>query len=170
VCTGGRRIVAVDDPQKAGLFGGILLVNETRTNAPGQRRRQLAWAAGLFAAGAVGGILFAVAGPAAADANNGVAVATSPAPSGQARGNGGQRAGETLLTGTDAEKATAAAVQAVPGATVDRVETDADGAAYEAHVTKSDGTKATVKFDKDFTVTGVEEGNGAGAPKASPTN
>jgi len=59
----------------------------------------------------------------------------------------------------------------VPGATVDRVETDADGAVYEAHVTKSDGTKATVKFDKDFAVTGVEEGNGMGAaPKASPTN
>jgi hypothetical protein len=50
---------------------------------------------------------------------------------------------------------------AVPGATVDRVETDADGAAYEAHVTKSDGTKATVKFDQDFNVTGVEDGMGA---------
>jgi hypothetical protein len=77
------------------------------------------------------------------------------------RGGGGQRSDETPLTGTDAEKAKAAALAAVPGATVDRVETDADGAAYEAHVTRSDGTKATVKFDQDFNVTGVEEGMGA---------
>lgn len=37
---------------------------------------------------------------------------------------------ETPLTGTDAEKATAAALAAWPGATVERVETDADGATY----------------------------------------
>lgn len=61
---------------------------------------------------------------------------------------------------SDAEKAKAAALQAVPGATIDKVETDADGAVYEAHVTKSDGTKATVKFDKDFNVTGIEAGMG----------
>jgi hypothetical protein len=145
-------------------------MDETQSIAPGQRRRRLAWAAGLLAAGAVGGALFAVAVPAGADTTNNASAAASAVPSGQARGSGGQRAGETLLTGSDAEKAKAAALQAVPGATVDRVETDADGAVYEAHVTKSDGTKATVKFDKDFAVTGVEEGNGKGAPKASPTN
>jgi uncharacterized membrane protein YkoI len=68
------------------------------------------------------------------------------------------------LTGTDAEKARAAALKAVPGATVDRVETDADGAVYEAHMTKSDGSKVTVKFDKDFNVTGVEPGMGNPGP------
>ena len=36
---------------------------------------------------------------------------------------------ETVLTGDDAAKVTAAAQAAVPGATVDRVETDADAAA-----------------------------------------
>ena len=66
---------------------------------------------------------------------------------------------EVVLTGDDAAKATAAALAAVPGATVDRVETDADGATYEAHVTKSDGTDATVKFDANFAVTSIETGH-----------
>jgi hypothetical protein len=45
----------------------------------------------------------------------------------------------------------------VPGATVDRVETDADGnAAYEAHMTKSDGTPVTVYVNKDFEFVSVE--------------
>jgi hypothetical protein len=65
---------------------------------------------------------------------------------------------ETLLTGTDAEKATAAAQAAVPGGTIQRVETDAEGAAFEAHVTKADGSQATVKMDASFNVTGVEAG------------
>ncbi len=68
---------------------------------------------------------------------------------------------ETPLTGADAEKATAAALAAVPGGTVLRVETDSDGT-YEAHVTKSDGTEVEVKMDKDFNVTSVEEFTGRG--------
>ena len=71
-------------------------------------------------------------------------------------GPGGQRAGETLLTGDNAAKAKSAALAKLPGATVVRVETDADGAVYEAHVTKADGSPATVKFDKTFNVTSVE--------------
>ena len=39
------------------------------------------------------------------------------------------------------------------------IETDADGTTYEAHITKSDGSTATVKFDKNFKVTGVETGH-----------
>jgi hypothetical protein len=70
---------------------------------------------------------------------------------------------ETLLTGDDAAKAKAAALAASPGATVQRVETDAEGAAYEAHILKSDGTPATVKMDKDFKVTSVDAG-GPGGP------
>jgi hypothetical protein len=65
---------------------------------------------------------------------------------------------ETPLTGDDLTKATAAAQAAVPGATIDRVETDADGATYEAHVTKSDGSKATVKLDANFNVSSVDDG------------
>jgi uncharacterized membrane protein YkoI len=79
---------------------------------------------------------------------------------------------ETPLTGDDAAKATAAAEAAVPGATIDRVETDVDGATYEAHVTKTDGSKATVLMDGSFAVTSVEDapaghgpgGHGPGGP------
>jgi uncharacterized membrane protein YkoI len=71
--------------------------------------------------------------------------------------------GETLLTGDDAAKATAAAEKAVEGGTILRVETDADGGAtYEAHVRKSDGTEVVVLMDGSFQVTGVEEFAGRG--------
>jgi hypothetical protein len=59
----------------------------------------------------------------------------------------------------------AAAVSvAVPGATVYRVETDAGDAAYEVHLTKADGSLATVKFDKNLAVLRVESGMGQGDP------
>jgi hypothetical protein len=53
-----------------------------------------------------------------------------------------------------------AAKAAVPDATIDRVETDAEGAAYEAHMTKSDGSHVTVKVNEDFSVAGIEDGPG----------
>jgi ABC-type transport system substrate-binding protein len=65
---------------------------------------------------------------------------------------------EVLLTGDTATKVTAAAQGAVPGATVDRVENDAEGATYEAHMTKSDGSRVTVKVNADFSVASVEDG------------
>jgi hypothetical protein len=65
---------------------------------------------------------------------------------------------EALLTGDTATKVKAAATAAVPGATVDRVENDAEGATYEAHMTKADGSRVTVKLDANFTVTSVEAG------------
>lgn len=65
---------------------------------------------------------------------------------------------EELLTGDTAQKVTAAALAAVPGGTIERVETDAEGAAYEAHMTKADGSRVTVKFDTSFNVTGIESG------------
>ena len=65
---------------------------------------------------------------------------------------------ETVLTGDTATKATAAAQAAVPGATIDRVENDAEGATYEAHMTKSDGSKVTVKINADFSVASIEDG------------
>jgi hypothetical protein len=69
-------------------------------------------------------------------------------------GANGQR--ETLLTGDSAAKVKAAALAKVPGATVERVETDADhGSPYEAHLRKSDGTELEVLVDKGFAVTAV---------------
>jgi len=65
---------------------------------------------------------------------------------------------EALLTGDDAAKATAAANAAVPGGTIQRVENDAEGAVYEAHMTTADGKQVTVKMDANFTVTSTEDG------------
>ena len=70
---------------------------------------------------------------------------------------------EELLTGDTKAKAEAAAKAAVPDATVQRSETDAEGAAYEVHMQKTDGTCVTVKLDKDFKVTATETG-GPGGP------
>ena len=43
------------------------------------------------------------------------------------------------------------------GGTIVRVETDADGhAKYEAHMTKADGTRATVYVDAAFKLVSVE--------------
>jgi hypothetical protein len=64
---------------------------------------------------------------------------------------------EALLTGDTAAKVTAAAQKAVPGATIERVETDAEGAAYEAHMVKADGTHVIVTFNDDFSVAAIED-------------
>jgi hypothetical protein len=72
---------------------------------------------------------------------------------------GGRRPDETLLTGDTASKVQAAATAKVSGATVVRVETDADGhAACEVHMVKADGTPVTVYVDEQFDVVGVETG------------
>src|SRR5215218_8616689 len=70
-----------------------------------------------------------------------------------------QRPDETLLTGDTAAKVRAAALAKVSGGTIDRVETDADGhAAYEAHMTRSDGSRVTVYVNKAFEVVSVQSG------------
>ena len=73
--------------------------------------------------------------------------------------------GETLLTGSAASKAKAAALAAVPGATVIRVETDSGPAAYEAHLRKADGSEVTVKLDASFHVVATQSGFGTGGPR-----
>ena len=74
-------------------------------------------------------------------------------------GPGHARGAEKALTGDTAAKVKEAALAEVGGATVDRLETDAEGnAAYEAHVTKADGSRATVYVDKSFNVVDVETG------------
>jgi len=70
---------------------------------------------------------------------------------------GHQRSDETLLTGDALAKVTAIAKDKVSGGTVIRVETDADGhAAYEAHMTKADGTPVTVYVDSSFQFVSME--------------
>jgi len=131
--------------------------------------------AALLTGGAVGATMVGTAGaatsttptPAAAAPATGTAP-TNAQPPGGPRGTpdwskGGHQANgktETVLTGTELAKATAAAKKAVPGGTVQRAETDAEGAAYEVHMTKSDGSVVTVKMDSSFTVTSTLDGMG----------
>ena len=88
------------------------------------------------------------------------------APSGQPNPGGARpvRSDEKAVDSATAAKLKAAALKAVPGGTVIRVETDAGDGVYEAHVKKSDGTLVTVKFDKNLNVTKVESGMGQGDP------
>ena len=63
---------------------------------------------------------------------------------------------EAELTGADADKAKAAALDAVPGGTVWRASeedpAEAGGAAYEVHVRKADGSEVEVLLDASFAV------------------
>ena len=133
------------------------------------RTRKVGLSAALVAASLAGGALGAsflgtagaadstsstTAAPTASESAPGPAAAPDPS-------RGGHTANgitEALLTGDVATKVTDAAKAAVPGATVDRVENDAEGATYEAHMTKADGSKVTVKVNADFSVAGVEDG------------
>ena len=67
---------------------------------------------------------------------------------------------ETVLSGDTATSLEAAVKVAYPDATIDRMETDAEGAAYEAHITRADGSDATVKLDASFAVTETVTGHG----------
>ena len=144
--------------------------NETPVEAmPVARRRRILASAGLIASGLVaGGIL---AGTHIAGAATPTATASAPV---TAPANGFDPAAvnhgpnETLLTDGNATKAAAAAKAAVPGATIIRVETDSGGAVYEAHMKKADGSFVTVKMDKNFKVTAVQDGFGAGGPGHGP--
>jgi hypothetical protein len=124
--------------------------------------------AGIILAAAVGGgAIGAAALPAMADSGTSSSASSSTQGYGAAGTDGGTRGPhqangktEEVLTGDTAAKVEAAVKAAQPGATIERMETDADGATYEAHITKADGTRATVLLDASFNVTGTEEGMG----------
>ncbi len=153
------------------------------------RRRSVGLAAaGVAAAGmlAAAGVAYAATSPetpTASDSTTSSDDATTPdttttpdSTTTQGRGPGGHgrafdhggstpvRSDENSVSTDQAEQLTAAALEAVPGATVYRVETDAGDAAYEAHLEKSDGTLATVKFDESLNVIEVQDGMGMGDP------
>ena len=123
--------------------------------------------AGAIAFGLAAGS-YGIASAAGGSSSSGAAAATTtvttprtaPAPQGPPNGGhpwGGQRSDETLLTGDTASKVEAAAKAKLSGATIVRVETDADGnAKYEAHIVQGDGTPATVYVNEQFEVVGVE--------------
>lgn len=140
----------------------------TRTTHPASRRRRRAAlvATGLLVGGATAGVVGVTAATAATPATHLTAAASSsattpPAPNHQSTP---VRSDEKAVSSTVAAKLKAAALKAVPGGTVYRIETDAGDGAYEAHMTKADGIAVTVKFDKNLAVTKVESGMGTGDP------
>lgn len=161
-------------PQPAGRrFGGLRV-----------RGAALATTAGLLTGGLIGGFAIAHAATSSSTSTatpapaNGAPNGTAPSggPGGGPGFGGGPRGGnfdptkgghvgangvvEKLLTGDTASKVTAAAQAAVPRATIQRVETDAEGSPYEAHMVKSDGSLVTVKVDSSFKVTNIINGMG----------
>ena len=104
-------------------------------------------------AGGSYGIASAATGTASTTAASTTVAATAPSVQ---QPFGGQRSDETPLTGDALAKVTAAAQAKVPGGTIIRVETDADGhAKYEAHMTDASGNPITVYVNDAFAVVGT---------------
>jgi len=125
--------------------------------------------ASLLVAGTIaGGVLAGTIGATAASSGGTSTTAPSAGSttSGPPGGMGSRpvRSDEKAVTASQEATIRAAALKAVPGGTVYRVETDAGDATYEAHMTKADGTRVTVKFDKNLNVTAIEDGMGKGDP------
>ena len=154
----------------------------TNTN-PSRFRRRAVTAAAIVAVLAGGaGVANAALGPAAIDTASSTATATcarrtdrhgraeppTTTDDRHARRPADRPAStEEVLTGDVADKVTAAALEAVPGGTIERVETDDDGAAYEAHMTDADGNHVTVTFDESFAVVEIHEGGPGGGHEAA---
>jgi hypothetical protein len=129
---------------------------------------------GVIALAVLGAIAVGASAIAGAASNSGTTGATG------SQGSGGGTAqrpdpatlshgpGETLLTDGTPDKVKQAALDKVSGATVLRVETDSEGSPYEAHLRKSDGSEVTVKVNKQFEVTAVENGFGGGPRGSHP--
>lgn len=138
----------------------------------GGRKRRWAGAAGLLAAGAIGGGVLASAVSASASSSAPTASASAAPSAGSHPGRPGPggarpvRPDEKSVTAATAATLRAAALRAVPGGSVYRIETDAGDGAYEVHMKKADGSLVTVKFDRNLKVTKVEKGMGAGDPGA----
>ena len=136
----------------------------------GRRKKRWVGAVGLLAAGAIGGgVLASALSASAADNAATSSASTVSSATGDARtpGPGGAqpvRPDEKSVSSATAATLRAAALKAVPGGTVYRIETDAGDGVYEVHMKKADGSLVTVKFGKNLEVTKVESGMGTGDP------
>jgi uncharacterized membrane protein YkoI len=148
-------------------------VNDVPTQPPTRKRKRAALTVGLLAAGVAAGAIGATAIGASAESTSGsqsavttssISPGTPKQPPNGARGSAPVRSDEKSVSASTAATLKAAALKAVPGGTVYRIETDAGDAAYEAHMTKADGSLVTVKFDKNLKVIKVEAGMGEGDP------
>ncbi len=147
--------------------------------SPNPRRMRRALVTGAVVAGASLGAAGVASAATSATTSPSSGSSSATAPSGSSAGTpptgappagtGGDPAtmshgpNETLLTGTDLQKATAAADAAVPGTTIIRAETNSSGGyPYEVHMKKSDGTDVTVELDSNFSVITTISRFGAG--------
>jgi hypothetical protein len=159
--------------------------NEPKAERRPRLRLRIALLGAGIAAGAIGataiGASAQTSAPSATSPSSSAQIATPPAKgpgvAGPSRGHGGAtpvRSDEKSLSASTMAALKAAALKAVPGGTVYRVESDAGDGTYEAHMTKADGTLATVKFDKNLAVTKIETGMGNGDPapagRSMPSN
>ena len=124
-----------------------------------------------IAAGAIGATALGASAQTSSPSTTSSTAAAQSAPTGSNNpppgGHGGAtpiRGDEKALSASVTASLKAAALKAVPGGTVYRVESDAGDGAYEAHMTEADGTLVTVKFDKNLAVTDVEADMGTGDP------
>ena len=134
---------------------------------------QVALGVAAIGGAAVGGA--AVAG--AATSNSGTT--TLPVPSGKsppglrnmpAPGTAAHEDQEKAVTGAAADKAKAAAAEAVGGGTAGDVTTDYFGTGYEVTVTESDGSKVEIHLDSSFNVMSGPGGSGGGPPPSGTGN
>ena len=107
----------------------------------------------------VAGVAVGSYGIASAASGSGSSSSSNSPPASSPRPWGPRRSDETPLTGDALAKVKALAQAKVPGGTIIRAETDADGnAAYEAHMVEADGTPVTVYVNKQFEVVSVQTG------------
>jgi hypothetical protein len=134
--------------------------------------KQFALGVAALTGAAVGGA--AVAG--AATSHSGTA--TTPTTAGQpppalrnmpAPGTAAHEDAEKPVTGEDATKAQAAAVEAAGGGTAGDVTTDYFGKGYEVTVTKSDGSRVEIHLDSSFQVMEHGPGGWGGGPPPPPS-
>jgi hypothetical protein len=156
-------------PERPPIQGGIMHDDSTK---PDRSRTRVGLKLALVGAGlAAGAIIAGAIGANAATSSTststtaGTSTSAPSAPSNgrppaDRHGSHPVRSDEKSVDAALAAKLKAAALKAVSGGTVYRVETDSGDATYEAHMTKSDGTEVTVKFDKNLKVTGIEAGMG----------
>jgi uncharacterized membrane protein YkoI len=111
--------------------------------------RRIAAGTALTLAAAGAGVGAFAASPAGVNA---VTAAASTSGAASSADHGG-RAPKTELTGDTLAKVKAAVLAANPGATIEHTHAETEnGAAYEAHIVKADGSRAEVTLDSNFAV------------------
>ena len=81
---------------------------------------------------------------------------------------GGAADDDKPLTGTDLDKAVAAALEETGGSTVTETEVGDDGSAYGVEVRLDDGSQVEVNLDEDFAVVGLLADDGGRGDEDGP--